>query len=693
MYFKTFEDHNMNIFNNKSELYWRNFLTRLTLIVTTVVIIVWFLPRKNGPEFQYEIGKPWMYSSLIAKYDFPVYKSEKTIKAEKDSMLAQYEPYFNLDRSVENKEINKFINDYKGGINGLPKSFIYTIADRLHRLYQQGIIETPLYSDLYKDSTRMIRIVSGKQAINIQINCLYSTLSAYEQLFLDDAISKQRQILQKCNLNEYIEPNLMFDKKRSKASMDDLTNGIPLANGVVLSGQKIIDRGEIVEESTYRVLESLKKENDKRTNSQADYWQTMGGQILYVLTIMIMFTLYLGLFRKDYFEKPRSIMMLYSLILIFPIMVSLMVSHNYFSVYILPFAMVPIFVRVFMDSRTAFIAHVTMILICACALRYQYEFIVVQLIAGLVAIYSLRELSRRAQLFKTALLVTIASAAIYFSLELINDNDLAKIDRSMYTHLAINGVALLFAYPLMDLIERTFGFISNVTLIELSDTSKDLLRRLSEVAPGTFQHSISVSNLAAEIANKIGAKAQLVRTGALYHDIGKMTNPVFFTENQAGISPLDNMSCTEGAQMVISHVTEGLRLAEKYNLPNIIKDFITTHHGLGVAKYFYIKYKNEHPGEDIDDSLFTYPGPNPFTREQAILMMTDTVEAASRSLPEYTEVSIYNMVNKLIDQQVNDGFFKDCPITFRDISVAKTVLVDKLKTVYHTRISYPELKK
>lgn len=683
----------MNIFNNKNELYWRNFLTRLTLIVTTVVIIVWFLPRKNGPEFQYEIGKPWMYSSLIAKYDFPVYKSEKTIKAEKDSILAEYEPYFNLDKTVENEEISKFINDYKGGINGLPKSFIYTIADRLHKLYQQGIIETPLYSDLYKDSSRVIRIVSGKQAINIQINRVYSTLSAYEQLFLDDALAKQRQILQKCNLNEYIEPNLMFDKKRSKASMDDLTNGIPLASGVVLSGQKIIDRGEIVEESTYRVLESLKKENDKRTNSKADYWQTMGGQILYVLTIIIMFTLYLGLFRKDYFEKPRSIMMLYSLILIFPIMVSLMVSHNYFSVYILPFAMVPIFVRVFMDSRTAFIAHVTMILICACALRYQYEFIVVQIIAGLVAIYSLRELSRRAQLFKTALLVTIASAAIYFSMELINDNDLTKIDRSMYTHLAINGVALLFAYPLMDLIERTFGFISNVTLIELSDTSKDLLRKLSEVAPGTFQHSISVSNLAAEIANKIGAKAQLVRTGALYHDIGKMVNPVFFTENHSGVSPLDNMSCTEGAQMVISHVTEGLRLAEKYDLPNIIKDFITTHHGLGVAKYFFIKYKNEHPNEEIDESLFTYPGPNPFTREQAILMMTDTVEAASRSLPEYTEASIYNMVNKLIDQQVNDGFFKDCPITFRDISIAKAVLVDKLKTVYHTRISYPELRK
>jgi hypothetical protein len=683
----------MNIFSKKDDRYWRNVLTRIALIVTAVVIIVWFLPRKNGPEYQYEVGKPWMYGSLIAKYDFPIYKSEKTIKAERDSMLALYEPYFNYEGDVEQKEINRFLNDYKNGIPGLPKSFITIIADGLHRLYQQGIMDTPKYSELLKDSTRMIRIVNGKQASSTQINCIYSTLAAYEQIFLDDILGQQRQILQRCNLNEYIEPNLIFDKVRSKASMDDLVSGIPLASGVVLSGQKIIDRGEIVGDGTYRVLESLKKENDKRTSSKTDYWMTLGGQILYVLTIMIMLTLYLGLFRKDYFDKPRSIMMLYSLILIFPIIVSLMVSHNFFSVYILPFAMVPIFVRVFMDSRTAFIAHVTMILICACALRYQYEFIVMQLVAGLVAIYSLRELSRRSQLFKTALLVTIASAAIYFSLELVNDDSLSKIDRSMYVHLIANGVALLFAYPLMDLIERTFGFTSNVTLIELSDTSKDLLRNLSEVAPGTFQHSISVSNLAAEIANKIGAKAQLVRTGALYHDIGKMASPAFFTENQAGVNPLGNMSCTEGAQIVISHVTEGLKLAEKYDLPSVIKDFIVTHHGQGVAKYFYIKYKNDHPDEDVDKSLFTYPGPNPFTREQAILMMTDTVEAASRSLPEYTAESIYNMVNKLIDQQVNDGFFKDCPITFRDISIAKTVLVEKLKTVYHTRISYPELKK
>ena len=357
--------------------------------------------------------------------------------------------------------------------------------------------------------------------------------------------------------------------------------------------------------------------------------------------------------------------MLYALITIFPILVSLMMSHNFFNIYIIPFAMAAIFIRVFMDSRTAFIAHCTMILICAAAVKYQYEFIIVQLAAGLVAIYSLRELSNRAQVFKTAILVTVASGIVYFSLQMMQNNDITKLDASMYTYFAINGIFLLLAYPLMYLIEKAFGFISNVTLFELANTNKGLLRNLSEVAPGTFQHSITVGNLAAEIANKIGANSLLVRTGALYHDIGKMANPVFFTENQAGVNPHDNMSYKESAQIIIGHVTEGIKLAEKANLPNIIKDFILTHHGHGIAKYFYIKYKNDHPDEDIDMSIFTYPGPNPFTREQAILMMADTVA---------------------------DGAFKECPITFRDIAQAKQVLIERLKAIYHTRIQYPELK-
>ena len=456
---------------------------------------------------------------------------------------------------------------------------------------------------------------------------------------------------------------------------------------------KIIDRGDIVDKNTYNILMSYKKETERREENKQGISLIILGQILYVLIIITCFTIYLTLFRKDYFENARSVLMLYSLILIFIVAASLMVSHNVLHVYLIPFAMVPIFIRVFMDSRTAFMAHASMIMICASMLQHPLEFAAVEMVAGLVAIFSLRELSSRSQLFWTAVLVTLASGLTNLALEWIRNDNLARLSLSEYNYIAINGMLLFCSYPLLYLIEKAFGFISNITLIELSDMNKALLRKMSEVAPGTFQHSIQVGNLAAEIANKIDAKSQLVRTGALYHDIGKMMNPIYFTENQSGVNPHEKLGAIDSAQMIISHVTEGIKLAEKYNLPGIIRDFISTHHGQGKAKYFYVKYKNDHPNDEVDDLLFTYPGPNPFTKEQAILMMADTVEAASRSLPDYTEQTIRDLVNKLIDAQVAEGFFKECPITFRDIAYAKTVLIEKLKTIYHTRVNYPELKK
>lgn len=665
----------------------------MALVIISVGIIVWFIPRNSGPQFRYDVGKPWMYGSLIAKFDFPIYKSEEAIKEERDSMLRKFEPYFNFNGDIEKKQMALFFEDFKNGIPGLPANYTAIVADKLHMLYQRGIMGAAEFSGFAKDTTKIIRIVDGKMATSIRVNQINSTMGAYELIFHDERLAPHKSLLQRCNLNEYIEPNIVYDKDRSEAEKNDLLSQIPLASGMVLAGQKIIDRGEIVDDYTYRVLSSFEKETQRRSASTTAVPSTIAGQIIFVALFIILFTMYLGMFRKEYFGKPRSIAMLYTMITIFPILVSLMIDHNVFSVYILPFAMAPIFIRVFMDSRTAFITHVIMVMLCAAAVKYQYEFIIVQLVAGLVAIYSLRELSQRAQLFRTALLVTMASCAVYFAMQLMTDNTFSTVDNSMYKYFAINGVLLLFAYPLMLIIEKTFGFISNVTLIELSNTSKDLLRRLSEVAPGTFQHSIMVGNLASAIAERIGAKAQLVRTGALYHDIGKMQDPAFFTENQNGINPLEKMSRIDAAHIVISHVTDGLKLADKHNLPNVIKDFISTHHGNGMTKYFYISYKNEHPDEPIDDSLFTYPGPNPFTREQAILMMADSVEAAARSLPEYTEISISNLVNKIVDQQMKDGFYEYCPITFRDVAMAKQVLIDRLKSIYHTRVSYPELKK
>jgi hypothetical protein len=384
--------------------------------------------------------------------------------------------------------------------------------------------------------------------------------------------------------------------------------------------------------------------------------------------------------------------MLYTLIIMFVLLTALVMRNTFIHIYILPYAMVPIFVRVFMDSRTAFMTHTIMVLVCATMLQHPYEFVVIELIAGLAAITSLRELSQRSQLFKTAIVITVTSIIVNLSFDWMTAETITQIDYSTYNSIIANGVILLFAYPLLYLIEKTFGFTSDITLIELSNTNSPLLRQMSEVAPGTFNHSIQVANLAGEIANKIGAKAQLVRTGALYHDIGKLANPIYFTENQSGIDPHETLTDIESAQIIISHVTEGLKMADKYNLPQVIRDFIATHHGQGKAKFFYIRYHNEHPDEPVDDLLFTYPGPNPFTREQACLMMADTVEAASRSLPDFTEQSIRGLVERLIDTQVAEGYFRECPITFRDIQYAKTVLIEKLKTIYHTRVSYPEKK-
>lgn len=676
----------------QEEHYWRNLATRFAIVIITVALIVWFMPRNEKQQFRYDVGKPWMYGSFIAKFDFPIYKTDETIKAEQDSAMEEFQPYYNYNAKIEAQEIAKFKNDFKDGFDNLPAGYLSIITDRLHRLYQAGIINTPEYNNIAKDSTNMVRIVNGKRATSHQINCIYSTMSAYEMIFNDEILGKERHVLQRMNLTNYITANLIYDKSRSETEQNDLMSSIPIASGMVMSGQKIIDRGEIIDDYTYRVLNSLDRELQRRDANKTTITNTVIGQLLYVTILVSLFTAFLTLFRKDYFDNSRSILMLYSMITLFPIVVSEMMKHNFFSIYIIPFAIVPIFIRVFMDTRTAFIAHAVMILICAATVKYQYEFIIIQLVAGLVAIYSLRELSKRAQLFKTALFVTVSSCLVYFSLQMIQNYDLMKMDQSMYSHFIVNGVLLLLAYPLMYLIERTFGFISNVTLFELSNTNKGLLRDLSEIAPGTFQHSITVGNLAAEIANRIGANSLLVRTGALYHDIGKMENPVFFTENQVGFDPHKDLPYTESARIIISHITEGVKMADKHNLPTFIKDFILTHHGLGITKYFYIKYQNEHPEEEVDKKLFSYPGPNPFTREQALLMMADTVEAASRSLPEYTEESISGLVNRLIDDQVNNGYFTDCPITFRDISQAKQILIERLKAIYHTRISYPELK-
>ena len=631
----------MALFSQKEDISWQDLLIRSAIVIGTVVIILWCMPRDSRNYLYAEIGKPWKYGDLTAPFDFPVYKSELKVKQERDSIYRLFEPYFSIDLSVENSQVRKFLEQYDNGMPNLPDDHISIIANRLHRSYQRGIISAPDYSQLtYKDTARTIRIVNGKRATSIALKAFYSTKSAYENLINDPMMAPHRVALQRCNLNNFIVPNIIYDKEKSETELEELRRSVPLANGVVQKGQKIIDRGAIVDEAKYLAIESFRKEYERRGRDETQLKLTLFGETIYVSLIVIFFTLYLSLFRKDYFEKLRSIAMPYTLIIIFTLLTALMVRNTFAHVFMLPYAMLAIFIRIFMDSRTAFITHLVMVLLCASMLQHTFDFVIVEATAGMVAIFSLRELQYRSQLFKTALLVTISSMLMHFAYDLMTVSDIERIDMSNYNYLVINGILLLFAYPLLYLLEKTFGFVTDITLIELNNTNNPLLQRMSELTPGTFQHSIQVGNLAAEIAKKIGAKSQLVRTGAMYHDIGKMTNPVYFTENQSSINPHDGMSQIDSARIIISHVTEGLKLAEKFNLPTVIREFISTHHGQGKTKYFYVNYKNEHPDDPVDDLLFTYPGPNPFTREQAILMMADSVEAASRSLPDYTEQNI-----------------------------------------------------
>ena len=685
----------MRSFKTNQRFSYKNLIYKSLIFIATVSVIVYFLPTEGKFNYQFDINKPWKYGLLQASFDFPIYKNDIQVQKEQDSILADYQPYFQIDKEAEKNVLSKLREDYNKTLrHSLPGTdYVRYIERTLKALYEDGIIAGNDLKRMEEDSIIAIRLVDKNVATSRFIDQLYTVKEAYEYLLNADTTHYKKKILQQCNLNDYITPNLVYDEEKSEAAQKDLLSNISWANGFVLNGQKIIDRGEIVDEQTYNILESLRKEWEKRSDSVQEKRLTLAGQILYVGIFLFCFMAYLELFRADYYERKGTLTLLFALIVFFPVLSSIMVEQNLSSIYVVPFAMIPIIVRVFLDSRTAFMAHVTIILLCSITLRFPHEFILLQVVAGMVAIYSLRELSQRSQLLRTALVVFISYALLYFAFELIHEDDLTKLNTRMYIYFMINGILLLFAYPLLFLLEKIFGFTSDVTLVELSNINNSLLREMSEVAPGTFQHSLQMANLAAAAANKIGGKSQLVRTGALYHDIGKMVNPAFFTENQSGVNPHKSLSYEQSAQVIISHITDGLKLAEKHNLPKVIKDFISTHHGRGLTKYFYISYKNEHPDEEVDQEKFRYPGPNPFTKEQAVLMMADSVEAASRSLPEYTEESISTLVDKIIDTQVSEGYFKECPITFKDIATVKALFKEKLKTMYHTRISYPELRK
>lgn len=670
-----------------------------TLFILTIILIVYFLPRESKYQYSYTENTPWLYGLLTAPFNFHIQKSDAQIAQEKEDILESAQIYYTQwDGTLQ--KVKEMIADDKQ-MRQLSRSQTNYLNNQLETIYSIGVIAADDLEHLNKLEKKQILLrKSDNIAVPKSTSSFYTPKQAYELILKEAPNEMDINNFKDLHLNSYLTPNIEYDEKTTTNVRDANLADISLFEGEVLSGQRIIDRGEIVDARIKNILDSYTKVMEEKVGTKSKPGWLVFGQFILISLFFMSIMFYLKFYRLDIYHNRKSVIFMLIMIVILPLFASLMADMKmYNQLYILPFAVPTILMRTFMDSRTALTTHMVIVLTCTLMLPVESmaQFIIIQTLAGYMCILSLRKLAERAQLVYCSILIFLTYVLSYtgwlLSVEGYFNFILAAENRDIYIYFCLNFVLVSFAYILIYVFERVFGFISEVSMVELSNTNKPLLQELSEVAPGTFQHSMQVSNLVVPAANKIGANAILVRTGALYHDIGKMANPIFFTENQPeGVNPHENLTYHESAKIIISHVEEGVKLAKKHNLPQQIIDFILTHHGKGKTDYFYNSYKNEHPDEDVDPAPFTYPGPNPYSKETAILMMADTVEAASRSLKENTKEAITELVHKLINKQVSAGLLNNAPITFKDIEDIKEIFCEKLVTMRHIRVAYPELK-
>lgn len=673
----------------------RQLSLRILLFIIVVSVTVYFLPRSAENHYTFEEGRPWSYALLTAPFDIPIHLDSVSAMKVKDSIDANFEPVFTRDVTAE----KTIISDYTTRLNSATDLNITPaqrnqIIKEIRKVYENGIVDRDTYTKIHSGKLPAVRFIHDNVAISIPTANYLSAFRAYEHL---DSVLKDREVRQAISatkLSQTLHPNILIDSVTSRRLLDEAYQKAMAPVGVIQQGERIIDKGDIVTSrlaTVLRTYEEIANERGKGTISQ--HYYPVAGQILYMLILYGSLYAYLYIFRRDYFDDDRTVIFIVSLIGLFTLFAFAMQATFSTGYYITPFTIVPILILIFLDSRTAYFGHLILVLICAINSSFALEFIFLQFIAGVVAIDSLKDLSRRSQLIRTAALIFLAYTLCYAAMEVMQAGSLARTEGRVFGCFAINAILISFSYVLMFLLERVYGFTSRVTLVELSDINNPLLRELSEECPGTFNHSMAVSNLASAAASRIGANVQLVRTGALYHDIGKIKNPAFYTENQHGVNPHAGLDPETSAHKIISHVTDGLAMASKEKLPQVIRSFITEHHGRGITKYFYNTAVNDNPDKVIDKEKFQYPGPNPHSKETAILMMADSVEAASRSLKDFTPEAIGNLVDRIIDSQIADGLLKEAPISFRDVETVKDTFKKRLSTIYHSRVVYPEMNR
>lgn len=667
---------------------WRSFyqnLFKVGLFVLSAALIIHFLPREGKFRYDFQENRPWKYGLMTAPFDFQVYKSNDIIKREQDSILKSFKPYLDRDSTVEKNNIEGFKSDFLSYLKiKIPDIYFEYVVNQLNLIYNAGIVSESDMNLLAKDSVSSVMLVDNKVAQSRKLASFFTPDQAYDAIFMNMPPGIKKETLKMCRVDDYINVNVSYSEIISNREKELLLNSISRTSGMIQRGERIIDKGEIVNKNIYPVLSSLRKASVERSTGEK---KVLLGQIVVILFLMILQFIYLWLFRPALYARKSNVTFIVLMITAMTLFTSFVVKTVSLSEYLIPFAILPILVRTFFDSRTAMFSHIVTVLMCSVMVPFPYEFVVLQLVVGFVVISSLHDLTQRSQLVLCAVIVLASYCIMYTGMYLIQEG--YNIDINKYLYFLINAVLILISYLLIYLIEWLFGYTSNVTLMELSNINNPLLREFSETSPGSFQHCLQVSNLAMAAAQEINANAQLARTGALYHDIGKMVNPAYFTENQYNYNPHDDLTMEESVKIITGHVTEGLKIARKKGLPLVVRDCIRSHHGTGPVLYFYNKFKREYPDKEVPDSFY-YKGSNPSTKETAIIMMADSIEASSRSLKAYTPESISELVEGIINNLNNQGSFKDVPITFRDLEKVKNVFKTELLSIYHTRIKYPE---
>lgn len=673
-------------------------LLRFALAAAAITIILLVLPHADHQGYSYEQNQPWKYPLLTADFDIPILRDSVSMRVMRDSIDRTFVPFVKRDNSAEKANIEKFraiINEHS-----TPEQ-ASLLTSLLVQTYKTGVIDNSLINYLkknHKTSLRQVTTGNSNEIVSLDATPMLSARQAYT--FIDSAYNAEKspwmpplsQELTRA-LNLSLEANIVLDSLTDSKYRDQEYLTVNGATGVIKTGQRIVDRGEIITPQIYTNLNTYQEMMASRQSDRHDHTYFIIGQGLYIALILATLYIFLSIYRPRFFSDIRKMTFLVTFITIFTIFAIFMFENVVQGLFVVPFAAVPVIVMVFFDARTAIFSLITVIFLAALVSTYPLQFLFMELIVGLVATFSIWQLDRRSQLLRTAFFSLLAYNVTYLTMCLIMEGNLSQVSWRILIMFLINAVILSFAYVLILVIEKIFGFTSAVTLVELSDINSPLLRRLAEEAPGTFQHSIQVSTIAAEAARAIGANTTLVRTGALYHDIGKLASPIFYTENQHGINPHAGLDPVTSAKKIVAHVTEGAALANKHKLPALVKSFIMEHHGRGMAKYFYTTAVNNNPDKVINKEDFSYPGPNPQSVETSILMMADAVEAASRSLQDYSPESIDRLVENIINGQIAEGMYKESPISFHDVEVIKNVFKKRLATIYHTRVRYPEMKK